>query len=75
VGESPIAKVEALTENVSPRGARVITDSVCAPAKFVRLDAPEEHLNLQGGMVHCHPQGEGKFAVGLQLDVRVEKWQ
>lgn len=26
-------EVEGVTENVSPRGARVITDSVCAPGK------------------------------------------
>jgi hypothetical protein len=30
VDESPIAKVEAITENVSPQGARVITNSICA---------------------------------------------
>ena len=44
--ESPIAKVEGVTENVSPRGARVITDSVCAPGKIVRLDAAKERVNL-----------------------------
>ena len=73
--ESPIAKVEAFTENVSPRGARVITDSVCAPGKLVRLDASEEQVNLPGRVVYCQPLGEGKFAVGLRLEVRVEKWQ
>lgn len=75
LSESPIAKVEGVTENVSPRGARVITDSVCARGKIVRLDAPKERLNLPGRVVYCHRLGEGKFAVGLQLDVRVEKWQ
>jgi PilZ domain len=72
---SPTAKVEAFTENVSPRGARVITDSVCAPGKLVRLDAPKEQVNLRGRVVYCQPLGEGKFAVGLRLQVRVEKWQ
>ena len=72
---SPIAKVKAFTENVSPRGARVITDSIWAPGKFVRLDAPKELVNLPGRVVYCQPLGEGKFAVGLQLDVRVEKWR
>lgn len=73
--KGPAAKVEGVTENVSPRGARVITDSVCAPGKLVRLDAPNEHANLPGRVIYCHPVGEGKFAVGLRLDVRVEKWQ
>ena len=73
--ESAIAKVEAFTENVSPQGARVITGSVCAPGKLVRLDALEEPLKLTARVVYCQRLAEEKFAVGLQLDVRVEKWQ
>ncbi len=72
--ESPI-KVAEITANVSPRGARIITDSVCAPGKLLHLDAQEEQVNLPGRVVYCQPLGNGKFAVGLQLDVRVEKWQ
>ncbi|HEX2714184.1 MAG TPA: PilZ domain-containing protein [Candidatus Acidoferrales bacterium] len=75
VGESPIAKVEAITENVSSEGARVITDSICAPGKLVRLDAPEEHLKLLARVVYCQRLEERKYAVGLKLNVRVEKWQ
>lgn len=71
--KGPGAKVDGVTENVSPRGARVITDLVCAPGKLVRLDAPNEHANLPGRVIYC--AGEGRFAVGLRLDVRVEKWQ
>lgn len=73
--ESPIAKVEAFTENVSSQGARVIIDSVCAAGKLVRVDALEERLKLTARVVYCQRLDEGKFAVGLQLDVRVEKWQ
>ena len=72
VGES---KVEALTENVSARGVRLITDSDFAPGGVVRLDAPEERLSSTARVVYCQRLNEGEFAVGLQLDVRVEKWQ
>jgi hypothetical protein len=75
VDESPIAKVEAITENVSPQGARVITDSTCARGELVRLDAPAEHLQLPARVVYCQRLEERKFAVGLQLDVRVENWK
>jgi len=75
VGESPIAKVEAITENVSPQGARVITHSICAPGKLVRLDATAEHLQLPARVVYCQRLEERKFAVGLQLEVRVERWK
>jgi len=75
VDESLIAKVEATTENVSPQGARVITDSICAPGKLVRLDALAEHLQLPARVVYCQRLGERKFAVGLQLDARFERWK
>jgi hypothetical protein len=72
--KSPLAKVEAFTENVSPRGARVITNSVCAPGKLVCLDALQERLKLTARVVYCQRLDEGKFALGLQLDVFVGKW-
>jgi PilZ domain len=75
VDESPIAKVEAITENVSPQGARVISNSICALGKLVRLDVPAEHLQLPARVVYCQRLEERKFAVGLQLDVRVEWWK
>lgn len=75
VGESPIAKVEAITENVSPRGARVIADSICAPGEPVRLYAPGERLNLPARVVYCQRLEERKFAVGLQLEEPVEEWK
>ena len=72
VGES---KVEALTENVSARGVRLITNLNFAPGGLVRFDAPEERLKLTARVVYCQRLDEGKFAVGLQLDVCVEEWQ
>ena len=72
LGES---KVEAITENVSARGVRLITDSDFAPGGVVRLDAPEERLSSTARVVYCQRLNERKFAVGLQLDVRVEKWE
>jgi PilZ domain len=73
--ELPMRKHRATIENVSPRGARVITSSMCAPGKPVLLEAPEEHLKLRARVVYCQRLAAGKFAVGLQLDTRVEKWQ
>lgn len=75
LGESSGAKVEAVIENVSARGARLITNSMCAQGKLVRLDAPEEHLSLPARVIYCKRLGENKFAVGLRLNVRVEKWE
>ena len=75
LGDSPTPKVKAITENVSPTGARVITNSTCSPGEFVRLEAPKERLNLPGQVVYCQRVEEEKFAVGLLFDVRVDKWR
>lgn len=72
LGES---KVEAITENVSARGVRLITNLNFAPGGLVRLDAPEERLKLTARVVYCQRLDEGKFAVGLQLEVCVEEWR
>lgn len=73
-GESATPKVDAITQNVSPRGARVITNSMCSPGEVVRLGAPNERLNVLARVVYCQRVEESRFAVGLRLDVLVEKW-
>lgn len=75
VGDSPAAKVEGITENVSLRGARVITNSICPPGKLVRLEAPNEHLNLPVQVVYCQRLEDGRFAVGLRLERRALRRQ
>jgi|SRR5260370_27262132 len=72
--ESPAKKDEAITENVSPRGARIVTDWNCAPGKHVLVMAPEEGIKSLARVVYCQPVDSTKFALGLQLVVRVEKW-
>jgi hypothetical protein len=66
--------VRTVTENVSPRGARIVTDSNCTPGKHVLLTAPEEGLKSLARVVYCQPLENTKLAVGLQLVVRVEEW-
>jgi PilZ domain len=73
--ELPMEKHGANTENMSPQGARVITDSICAPGKPVFLRVPEENLKLPARVVYCQRLEDGRFAIGLQLRGRVERWQ
>lgn len=74
-GESPTQKVQAIIENVSPLGARVITNVICAPGKLVRLNAPNERLKLPARVVYCQRLDDGRFAVGLQLDRHIANRQ
>src|SRR5947208_11843190 len=64
----------AVTENVSPRGARIVTDWNCTPGKHVLVTAPEEGVKSLARVVYCQRLESTKFAVGLQLVVRVEEW-
>jgi hypothetical protein len=64
----------AVTENVSPRGVRIVTDWNYAPGKHLLVTAPEEGVKSLARVVYCQRVESTKFAVGLQLVVRVEEW-
>lgn len=65
----------AVTENVSPRGVRVVTEWNCAPGERVLVSVPEEGVKSLARVVYCQPLKNTRFAVGLQLVVRVENWR
>ena len=63
-----------VTENVSSRGARIVTEYDCPPGKDLVITAPEEGVKSLGRVVYCEPLERSKFAVGLRLVVRVKEW-
>jgi hypothetical protein len=65
---------KAVTENVSPLGARIVTDWICIPGRHVLVTSPQEGLKSLARVVYCRRLESTKFAVGLQLEVRVEEW-
>ena|SRR5437016_1225495 len=67
-------KERTVTENVSPRGARVVTELVCAPGKHVLVTAPGEGVKSLARVVYCQRVESTKFVVGLQFVVRFEEW-
>jgi hypothetical protein len=66
--------VRTVTENVSPRGARVVADCHCAVGKHVLVTASEEGVQSLARVVYCERLESTKFAIGLHLVVRVEEW-
>ena len=46
-----------------------------APGKPVLLDVPEENLKLPARVIYCQRLEDGRFAIGLQLNTRIEKWR
>jgi len=67
-------KERTLTENVSPHGARVLMDREWRPGQHVMVTSPKEGVCAQGQIVYCQVLAERRFAVGLELSVRVESW-
>ena len=67
-------KARTLTENVSPHGARVLMEREWRPGQPVIVISPKEGVWARGQIVYCQPLAECRFAVGLELSVRVESW-
>jgi len=64
----------ALTENVSPHGARVLMERQWRPGQQVMVISPKEGVRALGQIVYCELLAECRFAVGLELSVRVDLW-
>jgi hypothetical protein len=67
-------KEEAVTENLSPQGARVVTELICLPGNHVLLTSPQEGVKSLARVIYCERLDNRRFAVGLQLAVRTEEW-
>ena len=54
-----------VTENVSMRGARIVTKAKLLPGGIIEIRFPTE-VQFHGRVVYCHHLPDGRFAVGLQ---------
>lgn len=67
-------KESTLTENVSAHGARVLMNREWRPGQHVMVVSPKDSVRARGQIVYCEPLAESRFAVGLELSIRVEPW-
>ena len=72
--EEGMPKERTLTENVSPHGARVLMEREWRPGQRVMVMSPNEGVRALGQIVYCELLAECRFAVGLELSVRVDLW-
>ena len=72
--DEEMPKARTLTENVSPHGARVLMERAWRPGQQVIVISPNEGVWARGQIVYCQLLAECRFAVGLELSVRVEPW-
>jgi hypothetical protein len=70
----PPGQVQATTQNVSARGACVITQRRWYPGDRVGLRSLDDEVSAQGRVVYCVRSQKGGFAIGLELVAPVDTW-
>jgi PilZ domain len=65
---------QGITENVSARGARVVTNKAWQPNDHIKVRSLLGSLRSRARVVYCQPMGKDSFAIGLELFVSVGEW-
>ncbi len=71
----PRATERTLTENVSPRGAQLVTKQPWQPDEKALITSPTGEFQLPARVVYCLPLPNGRFCVGLEFRGRSVNWQ
>ena len=66
---------EAVTVNVSPKGARVLTTRPWKPNERLNVRSLQGNFRSRARVVYCVPTNANQFAVGLQFSAAVGQWR
>lgn len=58
---------KTLTENVSPRGVRVVSTSEWYSDDVILVSLPAGHYTSAARVAYCDALGEGRFVAGLEF--------
>jgi len=72
--EQLLAAEKAITVNVSPHGARVVTKRLWRVGEQPWLVSLSSEFRLQARVVYCQPLTEGYFCVGLEFRAGFINW-
>jgi hypothetical protein len=64
----------AVTRNVSPHGARLVTKRLWQPREDLFLTPLTGEFPQPARVVYCQPRGRGGFYVGVIFPVRAVRW-
>jgi hypothetical protein len=67
--------LEGVTENISARGARVLTNKPLKPNERLNVRSLLGNFRSRARVVYCVPVDQGNFAVGLQLFAAAGNWR
>jgi hypothetical protein len=73
--EKLLIAYQAMTVNVSPHGARVLTRRRWQLEDHPRIALSSGELRNQAKIVYCEPLTNGQFCVGLQFLSTVMDWK
>lgn len=73
--EEMLVSERAMTVNVSPHGARVVTKRHWRPEEQPWLASLTSYFRLQGSVVYCQPLTNGDFCVGLKFRASFMGWE
>lgn len=74
LSKPPVFEITS-TENISTRGARVVTKSVWQAHEPMSLKSLQGDLRSQARVVYCETLDENKFAVGVELISPMGSWK
>lgn len=66
---------EGVTENVSSRGARVVTTRAWQPNERLNVRSLLGNFRSRARVVYCQPLGNGTFVIGLHLFAAAGDWK
>jgi hypothetical protein len=66
---------EGVTENVSPKGARVLTSKPWKPNDRLNVRSLRGNFRSRARVVYCVPVEGDQFAIGLQLFATAGSWK
>jgi PilZ domain-containing protein len=72
--EQQLAAENAITVNVSPHGARVLTRRFWHVEERPWLAPPTSESRQRARVIYCQPQTEGHFCVGLEFRPGFINW-
>ena len=72
--KEPRATEKTLTQNVSPHGARVVTQRLWQPGEEPLITPLTGEFPQPARVVYCQPSTNGGFCVGLEFPGRSVKW-
>lgn len=70
----PSPSMLALTENVSARGARIVTKQTAIAGENWQIAALSGELRLVAQVIYCEPLSNNNFCIGLRLEHPIQNW-